>query len=285
MMEKILVTGFTGNVGSFVGKYLKEEGINYKAAVRNVKKAKEIYGENNDYVEFDFEKASTFDKALDDVDKVFLMRPPAVSDAKRYVKPFIEKAKEKGIKQIVFLSLMGIEHNPIPPHYKIEKFIVESGIPYTFLRPSFFMQNLDTTHRFDIKENNNLFIPAGKSKSSFIDTRDIGEAAAKVLVEDGHLNKAYTLTGAEALDYYEVAEIFSKTLGRKVIFSNPSPLKFRKVMIDRGIDKSFANVMVGLYMSTKMGMAKKVTPELEKLLGRKPISLEKYVQDYVECWK
>lgn len=285
MMGKILVTGFTGNVGSFVGKYLKEKGINFKAAVRNVEKAIERYGSDIEYVEFDFEKSSTFDKALEDVDKIFLMRPPAVSDATKYVKPFIEKAKEKGIKQIVFISLMGIEHNPLPPHYKIEKFIVESGIPYTFLRPSFFMQNLGTTHRFDIKENKDLFIPAGKSKSSFIDTRDIGEAAAKVLIEDNHLNKAYTLTGPEALDYYEVAEIFSKALGKKIIYSNPSPLRFRKVMITRGIDKTFANVMVGLYMSTKMGMAKKVTSELEKLLGRKPTSVEKYIQDYIDCWK
>jgi len=285
MSDKILVTGYTGNVGSFVAKQLKEENIAFKAAVRDVHKAQTQYGHDLEFVRFDFEDASTYDEALEGVSKVFLMRPPAVSDTRKYVKPFIDKAKEKGIEHIVFLSLMGIEHNPIPPHYKIEKYILESGISYTFLRPSFFMQNLDTTHRFDIKERDDIFIPAGRSKASFIDTRDIGEAAARVLIEEGHKNKAYTLTGAEALDYTEVANVFTKILDRKIVYTNPSSFKFRKVMVDRGIKKSFANVMIGLYMSTKMGMAKKVTKDLEMLLKRKPRTIEKYVQDYMECWK
>lgn len=285
MSKKILVTGITGNVGSLVGKHLKEAGAEFKAGVRNVEKAKKKGLEDIEYVTFDFEDEKTFDKALEGVDKIFLMRPPAVSDAKKYVKPFIDKAKGKEIEHIVFLSLMGIEHNPIPPHYKIEKFILKSNIPYTFLRPSFFMQNLDTTHREDIKERDDIFIPAGKSKSSFIDTRDIGEAAAKVLMESGHENKAYTLTGGEALNYYEVAEVFSKVLKRKITYSNPSVFKFRKVMIDRGVKKDFANVMVGLYMSTRMGMAKNVTKDLEKLLGRKPGTMEEYIEDYAHCWK
>lgn len=285
MNNKILVTGFTGNVGSFTGKYLKVAGIPFKAAVRDIEKAKKQFGNDIEYVKFDLEDENTFEEALKDVNKIFFMRPPQIVDANKYVKPFLDLAKEKGIEHIAFLSLMGIEKNPIPPHYKIEKIIKNSGIPFTFLRPSFFMQNLDTTHRFDIKENNDLFIPAGKSKSSFIDTRDIGEAAARVLTENGHENKAYTLTGAEALDYWQVAEIFTKCLNRKVTYSNPAPLKFRKVMIDRGTDKKFANVMVGLYMSTKLGVANKVTPELEMLLGRKPTSVEQYVKDYLSCWK
>ena len=142
------------------------------------------------------------------------------------------------------------------------------------------MQNLNTTHCYDIKERNDIFIPCGKAKISFIDTRDIGEAGAKVLMESGHENKGYTLTGGEAINYYEVAEIFSDILERKIKYTNPSPLKFRKVMIDRGIKKEFVNVMVALYMTTRMGMAKQVTNEFERLLGRKPTNVRKYVEDY-----
>ena len=71
--------------------------------------------------------------------------------------------------------------------------MLASGIPYTFIRFSFFMQNLSTTHAQDIKERNDLFIPSGKARISFIDTRDIGEIIGRCLVEKGHENKAYTI--------------------------------------------------------------------------------------------
>jgi len=284
MNNKILITGITGNVGSEVLKHLQKKGVNVKAGVRSIEKAKEIFGNSIDYARFDFEDLSTFDEALDGVSKLFLVRPPAISDTKKYIEPFIEKAKMKKVNHIVFLSLMGIEHNLIPPHYKIEKYIKKSKIPYTFLRPSFFMQNLDTTHRYDIKERNEIYIPSGKAKVSFIDVRDIGEIGAKVLIEDGHENKAYTLTGNQALDYYEVSEIFSNVLGRKIVYTNPSSLKFRKEMINRGIQSNFVNVMVGLYMSTKLGMGKKVTGEFKQLIGREPITINQYVKDYKSSW-
>jgi uncharacterized protein YbjT (DUF2867 family) len=146
------------------------------------------------------------------------------------------------------------------------------------------MQNLNSTHCEDIRDRDDIFIPAGKSKSSFIDTRDIGEAGAIVLADEVHKNKAYTLTGSEALDYYEVARIFSEVLGRNIKYTNPSPLKFKKVMLQRGMNKEFVNVMVALYFTTRMGMAKKVTYDLENLLGRRPITVKQFVKDYESCW-
>ncbi len=151
MKNKILVTGITGNVGNDVGKKLLEKGARVKAAVRNVEKVEKEGLEGVEYVKFDFEDTTTYEETLKDVSKVFLMRPPQITDAKRQIKPFVEEAKKRGVEQIVFLSLMGIERNPIPPHYKVEKYIKESGVPYTFLRPSFFMQNLNSTHRDDIR--------------------------------------------------------------------------------------------------------------------------------------
>ena len=72
---------------------------------------------------------------------------------------------------------------------------------WTFLRASFFMQNLSTTHRDDIRERGDVFVPAGKGKTSFIDVRDIADVAVKALTEPGHENKAYPLTGDVALNY------------------------------------------------------------------------------------
>jgi len=284
MKGKILLTGVSGNVGSAVVEYLKSENIGFLSGVRNVEKSlqQDAVGE---YIHFDFEDAATYGTALEGVEKVFLIRPPQLTDVSGIFVPFIQKCKEVGVKQIVFLSLLGAESNPFPPHHKIEKAIRASGIPYTFIRPSFFMQNLSTTHKEDIKERNDLFIPAGNAKVSFIDTRDIGEIIGRTLVEMGHENKSYTITGSEAITYYQVAESMTKLLGRKITYSNPGLFKFRKDMIDRGIKKGFATVMMVLYLTTKLGMANHVTNTAEILLKRKPIAIDEFIQDYLEVWQ
>ena len=71
-----------------------------------------------------------------------------------YFRPFVEAIKRSEVEQVLFLSLQGVESNPFTLHHKIEKLIVEAGIPYTFMRPSFFTQNLSTTHRAEITNHN-----------------------------------------------------------------------------------------------------------------------------------
>ena len=284
MKGKILLTGVSGNVGSAVVDYFKSEKIGFLAGVRNVEKSKQ-QDVAIDYIHFDFEDSASYGTALEGVTKVFLIRPPQLTDVLGIFVPFIQKCKEVGVKQIVFLSLLGVERNPFPPHHKIEKAIVASGIPYTFIRPSFFMQNLSTTHAEDIKERNDLFIPSGNAKVSFIDTRDIGEIIGRTLVEEGHENKAYTITGAEAITYYQVADSMTRLLGRKITYSNPHLFKFRKDMINRGVKKGFATVMMVLYLTTKLGMANHVTNTAEILLKRKPRSIDEFIKDHLEVWQ
>lgn len=283
MKEKILLTGISGNVGSAVVEYLQKERISFVAGVRNIQKSTQI-DTSMEYVHFDFQDRLTYKKALKDTKKVFLVRPPELTDVKEIFQPFIQTCKEAGVEQIVFLSLLGAEKNPFPPHHKIEKAIIESGIAYTFIRPSFFMQNLSTTHARDIRERDDLFIPSGNAKVSFIDTRDIGEIIGKTLVEKGHENKAYTLTGSEAITYYQVADRMTSHLGRKIIYSNPPLFKFRKDMIASGIKKEFATVMMVLYLTTKLGMAKKVVNTAEILLKRKPRTIDDFIKDYLTVW-
>jgi uncharacterized protein YbjT (DUF2867 family) len=284
MKDKILLTGISGNVGSAVVDYLKSINIYFLAGVRNVEKM-EQRDNSIEYIHFDFEDADTYETALHGVKKVFLVRPPQLTDVKGIFKPFIQKCKQAGVKQIVFLSLLGAEKNPFPPHHKIEKIILESSIPYTFIRPSFFMQNLSTTHAIDIKDRDDLFIPSGKAKISFIDTRDIGEIIGRTLVEEGHENKAYTITGSEAITYFQVADSMTRILGRKITYSNPHLFRFRSDMIDRGIKKEFATVMMVLYLTTKIGMANHVTNTSEVLLKRKPRTIDDFIRDHVEVWK
>lgn len=277
MKNKILVTGSTGNVGSEVIKYLGQTNAHIKAAIFDSKSVTKV-DRDIETVVFDFEKPETFADALDEVEKVFLMRPPQMGDPKQLY-PFIDAAKASGVKQMVFLSLLGVQNNPLAPHGYIEKHIIKSTIPYTLLRPSFFMQNLSTTHCKDIRECNEIIVPAGRGKTSFVDVRDIAAVAAKVMTEHGHENKAYDLTGSEALDYYQVSEIISRATGKKIVYTNPSSRVFGKRMAGEGSAKEFITVMKGIYPVAKLGLAGKVTSETEKILGRKPISFEQFAKD------
>ena len=90
-----------------------------------------------------------------------------------------------GVRHIVFLSLIGAEKNKVVPHAKIEQLLQAGPATYTLLRAGFFMQNLSTTHRRDIVENDDVFIPAGKGKTAFVDTRDLAAVAALALTQAG----------------------------------------------------------------------------------------------------
>jgi uncharacterized protein YbjT (DUF2867 family) len=244
----ILVTGALGNVGAEVVKVLLAKGRNVRVADVDEAKLKERFGESVDAVRFDFSDPGMYERSFEGVAKMFLMRPPHISNMKRDMFPAIEAARRAGIRQVVFLSIIGIENAKYVPHFKVETYLKEQGFQTTFLRCSFFMQNLNTTHRKEIEERNEIFVPVGKAKTSFIDVRDIGAVAAHVLTEEGHAGKNYDLTGSESLDYWQVADVLSETLGRRIAYRNPSPAVFFLATLRSGRPFSYARVITGLYL-------------------------------------
>lgn len=286
-MGKIMVTGALGNVGGYVAKYAIENGQEIKVADINLDALDKKYGDSAESVLFDFTDSSTFQKALDEVDRVFIMRPPHLGKPED-LKPFIEALKQKGsIKLVSFLSLIGIENNPVPPHYKIEKYIQKAGLSYCHIRPSFFMQNISGIHAFEIKHFDRIVVPVKKALISFIDAEDIGEIIAKVLTDaDKHQNTAYSITGPEAIDYWEAAKILSEELGRKIIYANSKPSYAKKYWIEiRGLDKTYSTVMGMLYMMTRFGTAKKVTNVFEEVMGKKPQTFRQFAKKNLAAWE
>ncbi len=279
----ILVTGASGNVGSELARILKSNGAPFKAALRDLESA-DRFGLKNEAVVLDFDQPDTFPKALLGVSRIFLVRPPELADAKRYFLPFIEAARKSGVAHIVFLSVIGADKNKFLPHSKIEELIRLSGITFTFLRPGFFMQNISGTHAPEIKELADIFVPAGHGRTNFIDVRDIAAAAAVALMEPGHENKAYALTGDEALTYREVAEILSAELGRHIRYSNPSIFRFFHRMRKRGMDAPYILVMIVIYLIAKFGGAGTLTGDLRKLIGRPAIKFRDFAQDHRKAW-
>ena len=249
MAETILVTGATGTVGSEVVKQLlsakgerQEEEMIIKAAARSANDST-FRNLGVQTVELDYNKPDTLTAAFKDVDKLFLLTPFQYNMVD-LTSNLVNVAKNAGVKYIVKQSVLGADAEPaITPsrlHRQAEKIIEESGIPFTFLRPNFFMQNFVTFYSHFIKTQGAFYVPAGDAKASFVDVRDIAAVAVQVLNgnkngESKHIGKAYDITGGEAISYGQAAEILSKEIGKKVNYVNISDEDTRKWMKDMGL--------------------------------------------------
>jgi nucleoside-diphosphate-sugar epimerase len=117
-----------------------------------------------------------------------------------------------------------------------------------------------------------------------VDARDVGEAAARVLAGENHLDRAYELTGAHAYDYYEVAALLSRTLGRPIRYVDPSVVRFCWRKWREDVPVPFILVMTALYTVARLGKAAGYAPDLETLLGRVPTSLAQFAEDCRDAW-
>jgi uncharacterized protein YbjT (DUF2867 family) len=136
----------------------------------------------------DYNKPESLSRAINGVNKIFLLTPfePNMVELSSNL---ISEAKKAGtIKHIVKQSVLGADAEPgiIPSrlHRQAEKIIEESGIPFTFLRPNFFMQNFTNFLSNTIKNQNGIYLPVGDGKVSFVDVSDIAAVATKILIEN-----------------------------------------------------------------------------------------------------
>jgi len=168
------------------------------------------------------------------------------------------------------------------PHARIEGWLSDADVDTTFLRASFFMQNLVTTHRAEIMDGD-LFVPAGTGKTSFVDARDVADCAVAALT--AHRTGSYDVTGPDALDYSAVCRILSTVLDREIRYADPSLPRFlaRRYRIDRDLAKVL--VMAGIYTTARLGLADRVTDDVRALLDREPITFETFARDYRERWE
>lgn len=283
-MKSVLVTGATGNVGTELVKRLQKTDVKLLAAVQEPGKPAPHLPPAVERIRFVFGDEATYAPALRGVDAVFLLRPPRIGDAKRFILPAIDAMKAARVRAVTFLSVQGAHANPLVPHHAIEKHLERSGLEYSFLRAAFFMQNLSTTHRDDIRLHDDIMVPAGHGKTAFVDVRDVAAVAALTLTEAGHAGRAYELTGSEALAYDEVAQILSVALGRTIRYPNPNVLRFWARMYQRREPVGFVLVMTALYAVAALGKAGHLSEDMQRLLGRSPIGLRQFVQDYAHVW-
>lgn len=278
-MSKILVTGATGNVGGPVFAFLCGQGADAVAGVRNPDR---VAGAA---VRLDFGQPDSFADALSGVTSVFLVRPPDLTDVGPTINRFLDQAVRAGVEQVVFLSVIGAERLPFIPHAKIERHL--NGLPLrsTFLRVGYFAQNFGGVLREGVRSRNEIILPAGRMRLAFIDTRDVAEVAARLLVGAVPACKALELTGQELLSLAEVAGIFSQVLGRPVHYRNPSILAFVSYL--RGLGMGWGRTAITTILNSSVGLspATRVCPDVTSLLPRPARALREYLQDYADLWK
>ncbi|MCD4731499.1 MAG: SDR family oxidoreductase [Bacteroidales bacterium] len=283
MSSKILVTGATGTIGSFVCEQLKEINADFTALVRSEEKAKLLNEKGIKTVIGDFSDVVSLENSLAGIDKVFLLSVTSPESPKLQGN-LIKIAKEKGVKHIVKVSALGTSLDSKfgigRYHAMTEKDIRDAGIPFTFLQPHSFMQNLI----FDsatIKEQSTIYAPMGNGKIGMVDAQDIAAVAVKSLTENGHEGKTYVLTGPEAISYYDIANVFTRVLGKEINYVPVTSEVAHKGMLDSGMPEWLADDLTGLNQVFAAGKASDISPDVEKVTGIKAHSIKDFVSDFV----
>jgi uncharacterized protein YbjT (DUF2867 family) len=280
----ILITGASGNVGSEVLKQAVAAGLPIRAAYQSRDKANGAPA-GVDAVLMDYTQPDTVRLALRGVEKVFLVGPPVanVADLEGGV---VRECRRAGVTHLVKLSALGGRKATFPSlHRDSEERIEAAGVPYTFLRPNGFMQNVATYNAETIKTQNAFYAAQGKGGVSHIDIRDIAAVAVRVLSQNHHDGKAYALTGPEALTNDQIAEKLSRATGRVIRYLDLPAAEMKKAMLGAGVPEWSADALLDLQRLYREGGASLVDPTVERLIGRKATTFDQFAREYASAFQ
>lgn len=233
----------------------------------------------------DYTQPETVRAALNGVERVFLVGPPA-KNLVALERQAMDEIKRSGVRHVVKLSAMGGRDSIFPrQHSESEAYIQASGLAYTFLRPNGFMQNFVIYNSRTINGQNALYGCQGDGRVSHVDLRDIAATAAKTLTDDGHEDRIYTLTGPTALTNAEAAQILSDDVGREIRYVDMPPEQFKQALLGAGLPEWSADALIDLQRLYREGGASEVTSDIEHLLGRRPTSFEQFSRDYRQAFE
>ncbi|MCB0549342.1 MAG: SDR family oxidoreductase [Phaeodactylibacter sp.] len=286
-MKTILITGATGTTGSATLQQLQGKGLALRVMTRSAEKAAAFEKQGISAVVADYSDPASLARALDGVERAFLVHSPSL-EIPKHEKAFIDAAKKAGVKKIVALSVIGA--GPDSPlrlsrmHAEVEAHLKNSGMAYTILRPHSFLQNL-LGNIPTIQGQGAMYSNNGEAKIPLIDARDIGAVAAAALTEEGHDGKAYTLTGPAAVSFQEVAGAIGKAIGREVHFVNVPDDAAKQGLMGAGFPEWLADDLVTLNQWGRQVGEQQPSEDVQKVLGRPGHSLEDFARDYAGAFK
>lgn len=280
-MEKtILVTGASGNIGSLVIPQLLEAGATVRAFVHDKDKASSL-GNNVQLFEGDFMNQEALDKAADGVDAILAITP-ANPDAIKQGNVILNAALKAGSPHFVRLS--AIKAAPDAPtangrlHGESDQILMDSGLPYTIIRPQYYMQNLYVSVD-SIKESGNIYWGMGDGKIGMIDVRDIADFAAVILLNDGHEGRIYNPTGPELITFGDTARIIGESIGKPVNYVKMSIEDVGQAILDAGWGEWGSEVMMDYSRAYSEGWGAFLNDEVETITGHKPRSFTEFTND------
>jgi uncharacterized protein YbjT (DUF2867 family) len=279
----ILVTGATGNVGSQVIEQLSSTGAPVRAFVHDPEKAANVRETGVEIAEGDFQRPETLDAALEGVDRLFLLMGTAENQVE-LENDVIATAVRAGIRRVVKLSIYGAEiGSPVPFrdwHGRIEARLKGSGLGYTHLRPTFFMQNA----AYMLAPDGAFYVPSGDGRIGWVDVRDVAAVSVRALTEDGHEGKAYDITGPESLSFAEAAERISAATGREIRHVDVPPEAARQGMLSSGMPEWQVDVSLALLAAIREGALDAITGTVATVGRVEPRSFEDYAREFAPAF-
>jgi uncharacterized protein YbjT (DUF2867 family) len=280
---KILVTGATGNTCSILVPALRQADVNVRAFVRDEGKAQGLREMGVEVVTGDLDRPETIGPAVEGVDKIYLLTWNGPTQEQQAIN-VIQAAQEAGGPHIVRHSMWGSENSRIIQQgLAVEAALKESGLPWTILKPTFFMQNLMLSAQ-TVAEDGMLYWDLGDAELAMIDIRDVADSAFAALTGSGHEGKNYILTGPEAVSLHDVADVFSDVLDKDVNYVAVPHEASLEMMVGMGFPEWIARGYGELMEGFIEGFAERPTDGVEQLTGRRPRSIEDFARDFAEAF-
>lgn len=286
----ILITGATGRSSGMIVREFIRQKKRIRVLVRNRFEAKEF--ENNSLVELvegNIANRESLGIALDKVDKVLLISSPRGNMLEAQCL-FIDSAKSAGVPHIVKFSgaESGIGFDPnrfigTRQHEDIEKYLEQSGLSWTHLRPSQFMQvYLDEVP--SITETGELRRPMGESQLAPVDLEDVAKIAVALLLQEGHQGKSYNVTGPEALTMREVADRLSEASNQLIRYVDISPDEHASALKSAGTPGPFVELLKGLYAERRRCLRSDVKVNTHEVFGVRPTAFLDFARKHRNAW-
>lgn len=283
----ITITGSTGTIGSDLVHLLSDAGAPTRAILRDLRKLRPLPGVV--WARADLADPRLLEPALAGTTRLFLLTGNDEGFA-RLQGDVIRAAEQLGVTHVVKLSALGASDHSNSAigreHWEAEQALIQSGLPWTILRPHSFMQNWLDDAAESVRADGVIYAPIGEGRVPFIDTRDIAEVAARILLDpDPHIGKKYTLTGGEVVGYDEVAAALTDATGRPVAYYPISLEEARARLEDRGTPDFLIDATLAIAAYQKAGgPTERVSDDVERILGRPPRTVREFTRDYAEAF-